>query len=150
MRRSRKIILALLLTVVVLAGTIGGVALAQTEDEEENQPETQHGALLERVCEIYNANPDRPGDIDYDLLKDAIAQAGSQLRAEAREQFRLRLIEEGKVTQEQLDEFDAWMAAKPDGIPFADRNHDGMKRFGGFGKFGGKFRGWCQPSEPAE
>ena len=37
MRRSRKIILIALLGIVVLAGSIGGVALAQTEGEE-SQP----------------------------------------------------------------------------------------------------------------
>jgi len=151
MRRGKKFILIALLTIVVLAGTIGGVALA-ADNEDDSQPKTHQGALLEKVCDIYNANPDRPGDIDCDLLKDAFAQAGSQLREEARNQFRQKLIDEGKVTQEQLDDFDKWMESMPDDAPFqfGTRNHDGMKRFGGFGGRGGGFRGWCEPSEPAE
>ena len=165
MRRSRKIILAALLGIVVLFGSIGGVALAQT-DEDESQPETRHGAMLDRICEIYNANPERPGDIDSELLKDAFAQARSELRTEAREKIRERLIEEGKITEEQLAELEAWLAARPElqteefkawldarpDVPFqfGARNHDDMKPFGGFGRHGGGFRGWCQPDEPAE
>jgi hypothetical protein len=166
MRKGKKIILIALLTIVVLAGTIGGVALAADNDED-SQPRAHRGALLEKVCEIYNDNPDRPGDIDCDLLKDAFAQAGSQLREEAKQQFRQRLIDEGKVTQEQLDEFDKWMESRPDfpteefkewmesrpddaPFQFGSGNHDGMKRFGGFGKFGGGFRGWSEPDESAE
>jgi len=56
MRRSRKLILIALLGIVVLAGSIGSVALANTGGEEESQPEARFGAFLEKVCEIYNAN----------------------------------------------------------------------------------------------
>ena len=58
MRRSKKFILIALLTIVVLAGSIGGVALAQAGNEEDSPPNPPHGAFLEKVCEIYNtANP---------------------------------------------------------------------------------------------
>ncbi len=165
MRRSRKIILAALLGIVVLFGSIGGVALA-ADNEDDSQPRARQGALLGKVCDIYNANPDRPGDIDCDLLKDAFSQAGSQLREEARNQFRQRLLDETDMTEEQLNELEAWMEARPDAqseefkawmesrpdVPFqfGPGNHGSMKPFGGFGGRGGGFRGWCEPGEPVE
>ena len=150
MRRSRKFILIALLTIVVLAGSIGGVVLANTGEEEESQPQARHEAMLDKVCEIYEENTGVA--IDAQELQNALVQAGDELMAEARENFRQRLIDEGKVTKEQLDEYDAWLEAQPDiPFPFGPRNHDGIKPFGGFGKFGGgfhRFGGPCAP--PAE
>ena len=153
MRRSRKIILIALLAVVVLAGSIGGIALANTEDEDNSQPGARHEAMLNRVCEIYEDNTGVA--IDSQELQNAFTQARSEIMTEARDNFRQRLIDEGKVTEEQLDEFDAWMEARPDTpFPFGPRNGADIKPFGGghhsFGKFGGGFRGWCEPSAPAE
>ena len=77
MKRSKKLILIALLGAVLLVGSIGGVAFAQTENESNNQSEVKKGALLDRVCEIYNENTDP--DIDCDALKDALAQAQSEI-----------------------------------------------------------------------
>jgi hypothetical protein len=143
MRRSKKIILIALLTVVVLAGSIGGIALA-ADNEEESQPKPRYGAMLDRVCEIYKENTGVA--IDAEELQKAFTQAGKDLIVEARDRIRQRLIEEGKVTQEQLDEYDKWLESKPD-VPFqlGPRNHGGVKPFGGgFRSFGG-FGGWCEP-----
>lgn len=148
MRRSRKFILIGLLAVVVLAGSIGGVALAQTGNGDDTQPGTQYIAILERVSEIYK---EKTGvTIDPQELQNAFIQAGQERMTEARNQFRQRLIDEGQITQEQLDEFDAWLESKPDiPLPFGKGGPGGMKPFGGFGRFGGGFHGWCQP-QPSE
>ena len=147
MRRSKKIILITLLGILVLAGSIGGVVMA-TENGDDSQPEPRHGVILDRVCEIYEDNMGVA--INSEELQKAFDQARSEIMTEARNQFRQRLIDEGKVTQEQLDEYDAWLEAKPDDMPFGpgQRGHGG--RFGGFGKCGGGFRGWCSPSAESE
>ncbi len=163
MKRSKKLILIAVIAVVVLAGTFGGVALAQTGDEDNSQPETKCGALLEKVCEIYNSkNPEAP--INCESLKDAFTKAGSEIQTEARERMRQRLIDEDIMTEEQLDgleawlearpdfpteEFKTWMEARPDDISFrlGPRFHDGHRSFGGFG---GGLRGWLAPDAPVE
>jgi hypothetical protein len=145
MRRSRKIILIALLTIVVLAGSIGGVVMA-ADNGDDSQPQARSGALLGKVCEIYEENTGVA--IDAQELQNAFTQAQSEIMAEARNQFRQRLVEEGKITQEQLDDYDAWLEAKPDvPFPFGPRNHDGIKPFGGFGGHGG-FRGFGGPCPP--
>ena len=129
---------------MVLAGSLGGVVLAQT-DGEESQPGPRHGAFLEKVCEIYNANTDP--DIDCEALTAAFDQARSEMMTQARENFRQRLIDEGKITQEQLDEYDKWLESKPDvPFPFGPKNHGGMRPFGGmFRGFHRFFGGPCAP-----
>jgi len=167
MRRSRKIILISLLAIVVLAGSIGGVALAQT-DGEESQPEPRCGVFLEKVCDYYNgiANQDLDDDVEpinYDILKEAFAEAGNQLRDEARDRFHQRLLDQG-ITQEQIDQFEAWLGSRPDfptedfkawleakpdfPFPFGPKNHGGIKPFGGFGGPGGGFHRFGGPCFP--
>ena len=143
MRRSKKIILISLLAIVVLAGSIGGIALAQTDDED-SQPAPRHGAMLEKVCEIYETNTGVA--INSEELQIAFDQARSEIMAEARENFRQRLIGEGKITQEQLDEFDAWVESKPDvPFPFGPKNHGGIRPFGGGFRGFYRFGGPCAP-----
>ena len=150
MWRSKKFVLLALLAAVLLVGSIGGVAFAQTENGDESQPKARSGALLDKVCEIYNANPDRPSDIDCDILKAAFAQARSEMRPEAmKNRFEMRpeamqnrlqnLIDEGKITQEQIDALKEWREARPDLLP------DGL----GFKGRGG-FRGMGEPCVPPE
>ena len=147
MRRSKKFIFITLLTIVVLGGSIGGVVFANTENRDDSQPKARYGAMLDKVCQIYEENTGIA--IDAQELQTAFAQAGSELMAEARENFRQRLIEEGKITQEQLDDFDAWLNARPDmPFPFGPRNHGGIKPFGGFGGFGGGFHRFGGPCAP--
>ena len=144
MRRSRKIIMIALLTLVVVGGSIGGVAIAQTENGDDSPPQARYGALLDRACEIYQE--DTGVAIDAEKLTDALAQAGKEKMAEARNQFRQRLIDEGKVTQEQLDEYDKWLESMPDvPFPLGPRGDFGKRGFGGPG---GGFHHWGGPCAP--
>ncbi len=171
MKRGKKIALIALMAVVALAGTIGGVAVAQSGDEETTTTsETARFAYLERVCEIYQ---EKTGvSIDADTLKDALCQAGDEQREQVRNQFRQRLIDEGILTEEQLTELEAWFQAKPDVLTeefkgwVQSRPDDLPKRFGfgiqqgerfafGFGfhlskGFGQGIGGRCQQGNGAE
>ena len=175
MKRGKKIALIALMVVVALAGTIGGVAIAQSEDEETTTtPETARFAYLERVCEIYQ---EKTGvAIDADILKDALCQAGDEQREQVcnqvRNQFRERLIDEEILTEEQLAELEEWLQAKPDVLTeefkewVQSRPDDLPKHFGfgnqqgnriafGFGYhlgkgFGQGFGGYCQQGNGAE
>jgi len=177
MKRSRKILLAVLLSVVVVAGTIGGIALA-SDDEEDAVPADGFGNLIEKVSQIYQ---DKTGTaLDTEKLEESFIEARNQIRTESREQLRQRLIDEGRITQEQLDEFDKWLESRPDfptqeykewmesrpdfsteefkewmesrpeGLPFGPGMQRQGRHFFGFDRFGGGPRGWCFPETPAE
>ena len=171
MKRGKKIVLVALMVVVALAGTIGGVAMAQSGDEEATTtPETERFAYLERVCEIYQEQTGVA--IDADILKDAMRQAGEEKKEQMCNRIRQHLIDEGILTEEQLAELEEWLQAKPDVLTeefkewVQSRPDDIPKHFGAgiqqgkrfaygfgyhFGKgFGQGMDGWCQQGNGAE
>jgi len=105
-RRKRFIIVALLAT-VLLVGSIGGVALAQTGSTDNT---TSGKTLSARVAAILG--------IDQQTVEDAFAQAKSEMQAEALDSCLQKLVDAGKITQEQADQYKAWCQAKPDMAPF--------------------------------
>ena len=138
MWRSKKLIIIAVVAALVLAGSIGGVALAQTENGDESQPEAERGALLDRICEIYE---DETGvTIDQEALKDAFAQAGEEMRLAAMESRLQYLVEQDKITQDEADQLLEWWQAKPDvldGFGFQARGRlPGRCGMFGWGKIG--------------
>ena len=123
MWRSKKFILVAVLAVVLLAGSIGGVALA-ADNGDDSQPKARCGDMLERVCEIYEQNT--AVVIDQEALKDAFAQVRGEMRPEAPQNrpkmepeammkdHLQNLVDEGKITQEQADALQEWWEARPD------------------------------------
>jgi uncharacterized membrane protein len=145
MWRSKKFIfIGVIVIAIVLTGTLGGVAIAQANDDSANQAQTAENTLMEKVAEIYQANTGTT--IDVQQLKKAFEQAGQEIRSEARDNFLQKLVDEGKITQEQSDQFKAWLEAKPD-IPslLGQAGCGGMRFFGamhnGKGEFSFKFGG---------
>jgi hypothetical protein len=67
---------------------------------------------MEKVAEIYQKNTGTT--IEPQELQKAFTEAGASLRAEAMDQFLQKLVEEGKITQEQADAWKTWLAARPD------------------------------------
>lgn len=106
MWRSKKFILVVLLGAVVLVGSVGGVALAQTGGNDEGSGKT----LIARVATILG--------IDQQTVEDAFAQAKREMREEALDNYLQKLITEGRITQEQADEYKAWSQARPDLEPY--------------------------------
>jgi len=133
MWRSKKFIIVTVLVVVLLAGGIGGIALAQTDNGANNQPKAPREDILGRVCAIYQQKTGVA--IDQEALKAAFAQAQSDMQKE-REQARLQdMVKQGKITQEQADAFQKWWDARPD-IPFGFGPELGPGAHGGFGHRG--------------
>ena len=144
MTRSKKFVLVTLLATVALVGSISGVVAAQNGDDSQpnaaNQTanQTVNQTLLDRVCEIYQENTGVA--IDPQALEDAFAQAQSEKLQEALDSRLQYLVDQGKITQGEADQYKEWWQSRPD-VPL------GL----GFGGHGG-LRGWgglCAPP-PAE
>jgi hypothetical protein len=138
--RSKKFVLVTLLATVALVGSISGVVAAQNGGD--SQPnaanQTANQTLLDRVCEIYQGNTGVA--IDPQALEDAFAQAQSEKLQKALDSRLQYLVDQGKITQGEADQYKAWWQSRPD-VPL------GL----GFGGHGG-LRGWdglCAPP-PAE
>ncbi len=105
MWKSKKFIVVAALIAVVLVTATTGIVLAQDGD---NSTGT-HPALLARVAQILG--------IDQQKLEDAFKQAMSEKREQLKETFDQKvqsLVDQGKITQKQADDFNAWLKAKPD------------------------------------
>jgi len=102
MWRRKKFIIIALLAVVVLVGSLAGVTFAQTGSASEGSGKT----LLARVATILG--------IDQQKVEDAFAQAQREMRDEALDNYLKDLVDQGKITQEQADQYKAWLQAKPD------------------------------------
>ena len=112
MWRSKKFIIVTVLAAVLLVGSIGGVALAQTGNGDDSQPKAPHGALLDKVCEIYGEG------IDCEKLEAAFAQARSEMREAALDNRLQKLVDEGKIEPDQVTAYKEWLQATPDMQPF--------------------------------
>ena len=140
MWRSKKLIVGVVLAAVILAGGIGGVVLAD-DNENGNQPGALFGALWDRVCGIYY---EKTGDtIDQNALQEAVAEARGELRdealqnrpemdCEAMKECLDALLAEEKITEEQYLKMKDRMESMPDKLPgFGFRGMRGMCGFGG-------------------
>jgi Spy/CpxP family protein refolding chaperone len=101
MWRSKKFIVAAVLAALVLVGGTSAAVLAASNSDD-SQPKT----LLGRVAEILG--------IDQQKLEDAFAQAQSEMQEEALDSYLKNLVDQGKITQEQADQYKAWWQSKPD------------------------------------
>ena len=103
-----------------------------------SQPKT----LLARVAAILG--------IEQQKVEDAFAQAQSEMQDEALDNHLKNLVDQGKITQEQADQYKAWVKSKPDMTQYEQQLRDWQNTRpdiplplpGGFDGFGGRgFRG---------
>ena len=125
------IVAGLLLTGVITSGAV----MAQDGDGDGGSPWDR---FTGRVAEILG--------VDEAQVQDAIDQASREMRDEAVQEKLDGLVEAGRLTQEQADEYRDWYKSRPDEL------HRGpFDRFkgGGFGMRGRHYsRGW-HPGPPA-
>jgi len=141
MWRTKKFIVAAVLAAVMLLGIIGGVVLA-TNNGEDSEAETKYEALLDRVCKIYEENTGVA--INSEALQDAFANAQSEMQTEAVKTWLQSLVDDGKITQGEADQYLEWWQSRPDvpsGFDFGGR--------GGFRGMAGP-RCWGGLSVPTE
>jgi hypothetical protein len=155
MRKRKWFIPVVVASVLVIGGITGGLVVAANNSSSNttagNQTEAadRYQALMDRVCAIYE---EKTGvAIDSEQLKDALEQAQSELRDEALETQLQNLVEDGKMTQEEADQYLKWWQSRPDiKLPLpglGGRGHEGgMMWGGGFQPWGGP----CSSNASAE
>lgn len=115
MKNKRMVLLAALVIAVVLGSIAAGVTFAQTESGDDSQAKTQYEAFLDKVSQIYQQNTGVA--LGPEQLKEAFAQAQKEMQDEALQSRLDNLVSEGKITQEQADEYLQWWQSRPDDIP---------------------------------
>lgn len=121
MTRKRWLIGTVLAALMAL-GIAGGVVLAQAADGDSPMK-----SFAGRVAEILG--------IDETRVQDAMNQARQEMFSERLQEKLDKMVESGRITQEQADEYKAWIESQPDGA---------FKKFGKRGHHDGRgfHRGW--------
>lgn len=134
---------------LALAVAVGAVVMGATVFAEEPTPTTQEAVeqaqqkLLARVAEILG--------IEEQKVTDAFDQATSELRTEALQDHLQQLVDEGKITQDEADQYLDWWSQRPDVLDKGLLPGFGGRGFGrgfGGGHMWGGLRG-CVPSNSA-
>jgi len=145
--RKRKwfVPVMVILSVLLIGGVTGGIVAASngsSSAEDQTQLTDKYQVLLDRVCAIYEDNTGVA--IDLEQLKHALKQARSEIRDEALENWLWDLVDEGKMTQEEVDQYLEWWRSRPDvGLPLP-----GLGRLGHCFKILGWH--WCAPGTSAK
>ena len=120
MRKRKWFIPGVVVSILLIGGIAGGMIAAADDSssnaENQSQPSDRYQALLDRACAIYQENTGVA--IDSGQLKDALDQAQGELRDEALESRLQNLVEDGKMTEEEADQYLEWWQSRPDiGVP---------------------------------
>jgi multidrug resistance efflux pump len=114
--RKREWFIPVVLSIVLIGGITGGVMVAADDGsgdiDQQNQLADRHQELLARACAIYQENTGTA--IDSEQFKAALDQAQGELREEALESKLQTLVEDGKLTQEEADDYLEWWQSRPD------------------------------------
>jgi hypothetical protein len=145
MWKRKWFILGVLLPILLIGGVAGGVVVAGSDSssstEDQSQIAARYQALLDRVCAIYE---EKTGvAIDSEQLKDALDQAQSELQEEALENWLQDLVDNGKITQEEVDQYLEWWQSRP-GIELPLPGLGGRGHGGGM-MLGRLFKAWGGP-----
>ncbi|MGQ9546245.1 MAG: hypothetical protein ACUVTR_03655 [Dehalococcoidia bacterium] len=116
MRKRKWFIPVVVASILLVGGITGAVAVAGSNSsnasEDQSQPPNRLQALLDRACAIYEEQTGVA--IDPEQLKDALKQARQEMCEEALENWLQKLVEQGRMTQEQVDEYLEWWQSRPD------------------------------------
>ncbi|MFH1651350.1 MAG: hypothetical protein ABID87_04550 [Chloroflexota bacterium] len=109
---KKKFIIIGIMLVTIIGGSIGGVAMAQAGTATDSPAKT----LMARVAEKLGINQTD--------LENAFTEARSELQAEALDARLQKQVDEGTITQEQADQYKAWLQARPDAGAYQQQLRD--------------------------
>jgi hypothetical protein len=118
LKNKKVIIIGALIAMVIIAGTIGGIALAQDEGTTSGNT-TEPKTLMTRVAEILGINQQD--------LEAAVTQARNEMQLENVKNRLQNLVKEGRITQAQADEYLEWWQSKPDMEPYQQQLKEWMQ-----------------------
>jgi C4-dicarboxylate-specific signal transduction histidine kinase len=116
MRKRKWFIPVVVVSVLLVGGIVGGAVVAGSDNSsntgDQSQATDRYQALLDRTCAIYE---EKTGvAIDSEQLKDALEQAQSEMQYEALKSWLQDLVDKGKITQEEADQYLEWWQSRPD------------------------------------
>lgn len=105
----KKVLLAVTGLMLVVTLIAGAAATASADDGNKGIRGPFQGKVIDRAAQILG--------IDKQKLIDAFKQAASEAAKEGVDARFAKWVAEGKLTQAQADQYKAWLAARPVGVP---------------------------------
>jgi polyhydroxyalkanoate synthesis regulator phasin len=96
----------------IAGGVVAAAENSSSNTGDQNQIADRRDTLLERACAIYEE--EMGVSIDSKQLKDALHQAQTEMQNAALERWLQNLVDEGKITQEEADQYLEWWHSRPD------------------------------------
>ena len=121
--KKRWLALTATIAILALGALMTGAAFAQEADA---GGDSKVGKLGARVAQILGLNETE--------VTDAIRQARTELHNEAAQSRVDEMVAAGRITQEQADEYIAWLESRPADGPGLGHGGFGGKRFGRHGR----------------
>jgi hypothetical protein len=163
MRKHKKAIFITIATIVVIAATLGMVAFAQADDQPATGTATSNiTSIWDRIASILDQNTG--ATVSGADLQAASEQAHQQIQDEALQNMLKKLVDSGKINQQQADdymnwlskkpaqalsdEYQQWLDSRPQDLPFRLPGNFGPMMGRGFNKMGRMFHGWAAPNPP--
>jgi hypothetical protein len=143
--RKRKWFIPVVVASVLLIGGITGGMVAAANNTSSNttagNESNQYQAFLDRACAIYE---EKTGvAIDSGQLEAALEQARSDMKDEALQNWLQGLVDKGKITQQEADQYLDWWQSRPNiALPLPGLGGQGPK--GGM-MWGRGFQPWGGP-----
>jgi len=159
MKKSKKLIIIAVITVLVLGGILGGVAIANADEPTTTTAPAEVpapldiNALAQKIADAYEANTGVA--IDPQELINAFEDVRQDMRTAALDAYLDKLIAAGKIDEGQAQQYKDWIEARPD-VPIGPGLDGGCGgpfngKFGGMigpgGKLRGMMRGWFGPDK---
>ena len=144
MTKKRLIIISsVVAAVIVVMGLVGSTVFAADPTDTTSTITNPQSVLMGKVAGILG--------IDQAELEAAFMQAQKEVRSEAEANRLAKMVADGKLTQEQADQYKAWLDSRPD-VPALVGPQDGrggMMRGGMMGRgFGRQGPGMNCPAVP--
>lgn len=109
MTKRKKLVVTVVFVTLAIGAIFGGNAIASAQDETTTEEQTH--PFLDKIVEIYEENTG--ATLDTEQLIAAFQQAREELQVERQSARFDKLVEEGIITQEEADEYQSWLDAKP-------------------------------------
>jgi len=114
-KRKKFIVLGVILAVVVLVGATAGVVLAQTDSTKATVLQNTSTAL--GLSDNLTARIAKILGIDQAKLDAAIKQATTELEKQRLDDYLNKLVQSGKITQDQANQYKNWLNSNPNATP---------------------------------
>jgi len=108
MTKRKRVLIGVLVATMALTGVLIGTVSADVEGNG-----AARGTVIARVAEILGIDQSDLEDTFKQAIQEERAQRQEEMEA-AREERIQALIDEGVVSQEEVDEWEAWMESRPD------------------------------------